>query len=77
MIEIPEDALGKELILDIHGCDISTFVRESLENFCLELCKEIDMTPVQRHVWEYLEDPSRDDFEHFEGHSICQSGERI
>jgi S-adenosylmethionine/arginine decarboxylase-like enzyme len=30
------------------------------------------MIPVQRHTWEYLEDPSKEDFKHYEGHSICQ-----
>ena len=30
------------------------------------------MQPVERYVWEYLEDPSREDFYHYKGYSICQ-----
>ncbi len=36
---------GKELILDLHGCDAKTFNRKSLRAFCRGLCKEIIMTP--------------------------------
>ncbi len=36
---------GPELILDLHGCDVKTFNRKSLQGFCRELCREIGMTP--------------------------------
>ena len=45
---------GPELILDLHGCDISTFNRKSLRDYCRALCKEIGMTPHKfRHIpWD-------------------------
>jgi len=36
---------GPELILDLHGCNVSTFSRKSLRAFGRALCKVIDMTP--------------------------------
>ncbi len=36
---------GPELILDLHGCDVSTFSRKSLRSFGKAICREIGMTP--------------------------------
>jgi S-adenosylmethionine decarboxylase len=36
---------GPELILDLHGCDITKFNRKSLRDFGRALCKVIGMTP--------------------------------
>ena len=36
---------GPELILDLHGCNISTFNRKGLRAFGRALCKVIGMTP--------------------------------
>lgn len=36
---------GPELILDLHGCDVSTFNRKSLWKYCRGLCEVIGMTP--------------------------------
>lgn len=41
---------GKELILDIHNCDSSTFTRKSIRNFFKELCDLIEMRR-SRLVW--------------------------
>ncbi len=41
---------GKELILDIHKCDSSTFTRKSIRNFLKELCDLIEMKR-SRLVW--------------------------
>ena len=41
---------GKELILDIHNCDSSTFTRKSIRNFFKELCDLIEMKR-SRLVW--------------------------
>ena len=41
---------GKELILDIHKCDSSTFTRKSIRNFFKELCDLIEMKR-SRLVW--------------------------
>jgi S-adenosylmethionine/arginine decarboxylase-like enzyme len=35
---------GVELVLDLHGCDVSTFTRESLTRYFVEVCDKIDMT---------------------------------
>ena len=41
---------GKELLLDIHNCDSSTFTRKSIRNFLKELCDLIEMKR-SRLVW--------------------------
>lgn len=43
---------GKELILDLSGCDITTFTRESIGNYFDELCKLIDMEAEDRYFWD-------------------------
>jgi len=43
---------GKELILDLHDCDPSTFNRESLTMFFRRLCELIDMTPELLCFWD-------------------------
>lgn len=48
---------GKELILDLHDCDVSTFNRKSIENYFVKLCILIDMEREDRHFWDYEGDP--------------------
>jgi len=48
---------GKELILDLHNCDPSTFTRKSLRKYFKELCKLIDMQRCDLHFWDYQNDP--------------------
>ncbi len=43
---------GFELILDLHGCDVSTFNRESLDGYFEELCGAIDMVKCERYWWD-------------------------
>lgn len=43
---------GYELILDLHGCDVSTFNRSSLQAFFENLCVEIKMTRCELHFWD-------------------------
>ena len=43
---------GKELILDLSDCDISTFTRESIGNYFDKLCELIDMQAEDRHFWD-------------------------
>ena len=45
-------AYGKELILDLHGCDASRFTRESIERYFTELCELIDMERCDLHFWD-------------------------
>ncbi len=47
-----EKPYGYELILDLHGCDASTFNRESLDGYFEELCKAIDMVKCERYWWD-------------------------
>lgn len=43
---------GKELILDLHGCDASTFDRKSIRNFFKELCSLIGMERCKLCWWD-------------------------
>lgn len=43
---------GFELIMDLHGCDVSTFNRVSLDIYFEKLCKEIDMQKCERYWWD-------------------------
>jgi len=43
---------GYELILDLHGCDVSTFDRSSLRAFFEKLCDEIKMQRCELHFWD-------------------------
>lgn len=43
---------GFELILDLHGCDVSTFNRESLDAYFKKLCKAIKMQKCERYFWD-------------------------
>ncbi|MBI08145.1 MAG: S-adenosylmethionine decarboxylase [Rhodospirillaceae bacterium] len=51
----PEQTTGKygvELILDLHGCDPSTFNRESISAYFERLCVLIDMKREALHFWD-------------------------
>jgi S-adenosylmethionine decarboxylase len=43
---------GKELILDLHECDPSTFTRKSIRKFFQELCELIDMERENLSWWD-------------------------
>jgi len=43
---------GVELILDLHGCAVSTFNRTSLRKYFAKLCKAIEMKPEDLHFWD-------------------------
>lgn len=48
---------GKELILDLHNCDVVTFTRASIKEFFAKLCDLIDMEREDLHFWDYEGDP--------------------
>ncbi|MCZ6655105.1 MAG: S-adenosylmethionine decarboxylase [Planctomycetota bacterium] len=48
----PTEAYGKELILDLHGCDVSKFTRGSVERYFKDLCELIDMERCDLHFWD-------------------------
>jgi len=43
---------GKELIIDLHDCDASTFDRKSIRKFFKELCTLIDMERCKLSWWD-------------------------
>ena len=43
---------GKELILDVHNCDSTTFTRKSIRKYFKELCVLIDMERCDLHWWD-------------------------
>ena len=51
-MEKKEKPYGYELILDMHGCDVSKFNRDSLERYFEKLCKAIDMKRAVLHFWD-------------------------
>ena len=43
---------GYELILDLHGCDPSSFNRGSIEEYFKKLCRQINMTRCDLYFWD-------------------------
>ena len=43
---------GHELTLDLHGCNPSTFNRDSIDRYFTELCELIDMQRCEVHFWD-------------------------
>lgn len=44
---------GYELLLDLHGCDVSTFTRESITDYFVKICDTIGMEREDLHFWDY------------------------
>ena len=51
---------GYELILDLHGCDVSTFTRNSLDAYFQKVCKAIDMERCEVHFWDDVGVPAEE-----------------
>lgn len=51
---------GKELILDLHECDVKTFTRKSIRKYFKELCILIDMKRDTLYWWDYLGIPEEE-----------------
>lgn len=47
-----KETYGFELILDLHGCDASSFNRQSLDDYFEKLCDAIDMVKCERYWWD-------------------------
>lgn len=67
---------GKELILDIHNCDVDKFNRKDIEAYLVELCDNIiDMERADLHWWDY-EDDYQEEYDnappHLKGTSCVQ-----
>ncbi|MDD5358451.1 MAG: S-adenosylmethionine decarboxylase [Candidatus Nanoarchaeia archaeon] len=46
------DSYGKELIIDLHLCDVSKFNRKSLREYFKKLCLLIDMQRAKLVFWD-------------------------
>jgi len=66
---------GKELILDIHNCDVSKFNRTDIEKYIRILCGGvIDMEREDLYWWDYEDDPEgyKEAPSHLKGTSCVQ-----
>ncbi len=65
---------GRELILDLHNCDISMFDRKSIRNYFKKLCDLIDMERCKLTWWDdYRVPPEEQQTEpHLKGTSAVQ-----
>lgn len=54
------DVYGKEVILDLHECDITKFNRKELRRYFKELCLMIDMERCDLHFWDYVGVPQEE-----------------
>lgn len=50
---------GKELILDLYGCDIRKFTREHITRYFIELCELIKMERADMHFWDYEDEEEK------------------
>jgi S-adenosylmethionine/arginine decarboxylase-like enzyme len=73
-MEDTKKTYGYELIMDLHGCDVSKFNRTSLDNYFEKLCKAIDMKRADLHFWddEGLPPEKRQTLPHTKGTSAVQ-----
>ena len=44
---------GYELLIDMHGCEVSTFNRVSIEGYFEKICNAIGMVREDFHFWDY------------------------
>jgi len=51
------ETYGKELILDLHNCDPSTFNRKDIEEYFTQLCELIDMEKCELFWWDDVDVP--------------------
>ena len=65
---------GKELILDLHNCDVTTFNRSSIRKYLKELCALLNMEQCERYWWDdYRVPPDMQETEpHLKGTSVVQ-----
>jgi S-adenosylmethionine/arginine decarboxylase-like enzyme len=71
---VDTDKYGIELILDLHGCDASTFTRESITEYFERLCVLIDMQREDLHFWDDvgLSEEDKQTSPHTQGTSAVQ-----
>jgi S-adenosylmethionine/arginine decarboxylase-like enzyme len=69
-----QNPYGFELILDLHGCDNTTFNRRSLRGYFKKLCKAIDMKRCELYFWDDVGVPAKEkqNLPHTKGTSAVQ-----
>lgn len=65
---------GIELILDMHGCDVTKFTRSSITAYFEQLCGLIDMQREDLHFWDDvgLSEEDKQTSPHTQGTSAVQ-----
>lgn len=65
---------GFELIMDLHGCNVSKFNRTSLRRYFVKLCKAIDMNRCELYFWDDYDIPNeqKQTLPHTKGTSAVQ-----
>ena len=53
-------AYGYELILDLHGCNPTTFTRDHLDRYFTKLCDLIEMEKCEVHFWDDVDVPTEE-----------------
>jgi S-adenosylmethionine/arginine decarboxylase-like enzyme len=73
-MEKKDKPYGYELIMDLHGCDASTFNRESLDAYFEKVCNAIDMVRSDRFWWDDMDVPEeqKQTLPHTKGTSAVQ-----
>lgn len=68
------ESYGKELILDIHSCEPSTFSRKSIRNYFKQLCEVIDMERCKLCWWDdlYSQEDEKETEPHLVGTTAIQ-----
>lgn len=76
MVESPRPlaGFGKELVLDLHECDPSTFTRKSIGKYLKEVCDLIDMERCEMYWWDDVGVPVEEQQTepHLKGTSVVQ-----
>lgn len=72
--ETTDNQYGIELILDLHGCDVSKFNRASITEYFEQLCDLIDMQREDLHFWDDvgLSEEDKQTSPHTQGTSAVQ-----
>lgn len=52
MMNTAKTPYGYELIMDLHGCEESTFSRTSLDEYFEKICAAIKMEKCDRYFWD-------------------------
>lgn len=73
-MEKKDKPYGYELIMDMHGCDVSKFNRESIDGYFEKVCDAIDMKRSDRYWWDDMDLPEeqKQTLPHTKGTSAVQ-----